>query len=423
MNKKLYSSGALLVLLITQKIFALAAPNVTFQTGGKNFAAYKKLFESQVKGQALEATARTNFMASGKGMEQLNVTYNGGKNGLDGAFIKRDNYGHIRQFYVQEVKSGNAKLSLNKQTPQMTRQWILDDIEKSMSRGSASGGKNYQALETARSFVKNDVNVKRFVDRVNLENGRLKIERTYIGGEKNYHNVPANKRNIDNVFDISGKRVIADIPVLDKHAARLTPYQKRVRDDMFNSFSARMKQNGFSDSAINRTLYEIRTNPRITTKGSGPSSLSVVAARNQFTSGKVYKTKAGLSFRTLFPLALGVIDAATDIIDFVSVYSDWKNVQINKQTFVIRASGIAGGIIAGEALGYIVAYFGNLLCPGFGGLVGGIIGGSAGYILGEFFCSNLAVNYYNRMNSLMADEYFDPLCDELREKLHPVQII
>ena len=53
MNKKLCSSGALLVLLMTQKIFALAAPNVTYQTAGKNFAAYKKLFESQVKGQAL----------------------------------------------------------------------------------------------------------------------------------------------------------------------------------------------------------------------------------------------------------------------------------------------------------------------------------------------------------------------------------
>ena len=426
MNKKTCCVFFMAV-LFSVNAFALVAPNVKYLPAGNSFNSYKHLFETQVKGQALEATARTNFMANGKGIEQLNVTYNGGKNGLDGAFIKRDKYGHIRQFYVQEVKSGNAKLSLNKQTPQMSRQWILDDIEKSMARGSSAYGKNAQVLETARSFVKNDVNMKRFVDRVNLENGRLKIERTYIGRDLNYQNVPLKNRSIDNVFEVSGKKVIADIPVLDKYATRLTPYQKRVRDDMFNSLSVRMKKNGFSDSAVSRTLYEIRTNPNITTKGSGSSSLAVVAARNQVAGGSVYargnvrRTKAGIkaavSIRTVLPFALGFIDAATDIMDFVTVYSDWQNLQINKQTFVIRASGIAGGIIAGEALGYMGASLGNLICPGLGGLVGGIIGGSAGYILGEVFCSGLAEGYYNRMNNLMADEYFDPLCEELQQMI------
>ena len=71
-----------MTVLFSVNAFALVAPNVKYLPAGNSFNSYNHLFETQVKGQALEATARTNFMANGKGIEQLNVTYNGGKNGL-----------------------------------------------------------------------------------------------------------------------------------------------------------------------------------------------------------------------------------------------------------------------------------------------------------------------------------------------------
>ena len=385
-----------------------------------SYSNYQKLstsFSTNIKGPALEAVAR-NYMA-GQGVESVShqATYNGGKNGLDGAFIKRDAQGRIKKIYVQEVKSGNAQLTLQKRTPQMSRQWITEDLQKSLKENRGLSLAQRKDMQQFMNMAQQNVNLNRFVDRVNIEDGRLKIQRTHIKRDLNYKNIPNSKRNINNVFDVTPSRTIADIPLLEKSTARLTPYERRVRDSVFDNLGTRMRKQGYSEYAITKTLNEIKTNPRVSTRGGGPNSIEAIAIRNEMNTRTVKKlgTTANAKFIKFVPVVMGLLDIAFDIKDLVDVYSEWKDGLINHQIFVIKTAGLVGGIAGGELMAMAGAKIGSFIAPGIGTIIGGLAGGILGYMLGDFLGTNLATSYYENTDDQLDEQLFLQQCQNARE--------
>lgn len=278
-NKAVLLKTALFFLFFNSLIAPLFSEN--------SYTDYKKLkhiFESCVKGAALEKTARENYLAFNKNIISFSelATYNNGVNGLDGAFYKADEQGVIRSIYIQEVKSGNAKLSLKKRTPQMTKEWIIEGLEKcinGLNEQSSDFQKNKKLLETAKLMVAEDINVKRFIDRINIENGKIKIERTHIIADKDYSSIEPSKRNLHNVFEIKPPQLLDEIPILNITSKNLSSYQNKVKSELFTAITNAMTKAGFSKPVINKTLRELKTNAKITTKGSGKNALSTIAVQ------------------------------------------------------------------------------------------------------------------------------------------------
>ena len=82
------------------------------------------------RGKALEPVAREVYKHNfGVGYQYVDASYNKGVNGLDGLLVKKN----LRKVHVVEIKSGNASLNAKSSSPQLSKEWILNGIDKSLA--------------------------------------------------------------------------------------------------------------------------------------------------------------------------------------------------------------------------------------------------------------------------------------------------
>ena len=250
------------------------------------------------RGKALEPIARDIYKHNfGIGYQYVDASYNKGVNGLDGLLVKKNTRGSITKVHVVEIKSGTASLKANILAPQLSKEWILSGIDKSLAEKvtsleqlqynikynnlSSSQVKQEKAefskinkerrlLSKTREMIDNDL-FRRFQVNIKYNDGKLLVEQWEVL-EETYKDIPINKRNSENIFKWSEKKTLANFSYLDKDNYKLSPFEKKVKKSMFDEFEKVLRKQGYSEVDINSYLKRLRTD-----KNLNPSNIAGLA--------------------------------------------------------------------------------------------------------------------------------------------------
>lgn len=207
-----------------------------------------------LRGNALENVAKSAYKTFfRKGYRQIDVTYNNGKNGLDGVYVRYNKNGELSRVDIIEVKSGNASLRMDNKinAEQLTTKYNLDRIERSISEKKLKG-KDVTEHQIAREFVGRG-NYNAYKVRIDYKNGRLKVTQAKKIGE-----ATNSKGQIVNKF--GEMKEIQNFSYLDKDAKTLSPYQIQLKQQMFKEFESVLKQKGYSEKEVAEYMKQLRTN-------------------------------------------------------------------------------------------------------------------------------------------------------------------
>lgn len=238
-----------------------------------------------LRGKALEPIAREIYKDNfGASFNYVDASYNKGINGIDGLLVKRDIRGNIRKVHIIEIKSGKAYLHANSKIPQLSKEWILNSIDKSLKEKTEALKKLHRLIKKERFFpsmisknkkefsrlnaerrllkkvrlmVENDL-FRRFQVSIRYNNGKITVEQWEILKET-FKDVPISKRNSDNIFKYSEKKVLEKFSYLDKDNSKLSMFQRYIKIKMFNAFERVLYSKGYSKQEIQSFMYRLRT--------------------------------------------------------------------------------------------------------------------------------------------------------------------
>lgn len=416
------------------------------------------------RGNALESVAREVYKKDfSRNFTSLDATYHGGKNGLDGLFVKFNRRGVAQKIHVVEIKSGNAGLSVNKMNaPQMSKKWILQDIDKAISEKTNNPLEKIK-LEKARQAIKSG-NYERYVDYVDYSNGRLKISQYKITGEYDWRKISQAKRMEENVFKYDrydGGKTLANFSYLDKDSARLNPFERKIREKMFKEFDKALEKMGKTSTERKAWLKRLRTDPNFSgikdfeqVAESVPSKkvreeiekANRIKIQTRAIQGVILVLSAISEGRSIYNFVQGkistsdlVFDSALNAVTVSSVFIKqlnpfmtpiflavegvknavkWRQGNITTSQAIINvASAVAelGAFIVGAKIGGAI---GTAIAPGPGTVIGGGVGGAAAVIAVNFFGQKI-VNYYE---TLKEPVLFNVLCDDLQNYIESTAV-
>jgi len=442
------------------------------------------------RGKALEPVAREVYKHNfGVGYQYIDASYNKGVNGLDGLLVKKNLRGNITKVHVVEIKSGNASLNAKSSTPQLSKEWILSGINKSLeekvknlkqlqydmkSKKISSTmlkekraeytkiNKERHDLIKSRNMIEND-QYRAYQANVKYNDGRLTVEQWEVLGE-NYKDIPINKRNPDNIFKWSEKKVLVDFSYLDKDNSKLNSFQKKVKQTMFTEFENILRKQNYSETEIASFMSRLKTDKKFNPsnmrlsddviRNTATNSINKVIQKNMYI-----KHGLGLSLLTIASEVGVVLDYANGNIgttDFI-INSGLNAIEITSN-FVTKLNPYMTGIyIATDILKKAYSYgtgkitISNALINTTANIAGFVVGGLAvkavalgaakiGGAIGSFvstpvggivvsgvvfgvtygitssiikFTGNAIVNKYE---SIKSPERFDVICNEIKFK-------
>lgn len=221
-----------------------------------NVPNYLELNKSD-RGLVFEKIGRTLTKKSlGVGYKEINVTYNNGRNGIDGVFYRKKD-GHV---IVQEIKSQNADLEVKGEIPQMTKPWIDKAFNKRINELKSTRNKRelkklYKIKESIDSG-----NYSRMVTNVEMDykNMDVVVRDFIIDGEKNWKGIPIKKRNPTNVFNYRDldldSTITTKISLLDKNHNKLSLREKKIKKEIFSTMEKHLKVKGYDSYDVDNYI-------------------------------------------------------------------------------------------------------------------------------------------------------------------------
>lgn len=242
-----------------------------------------------LRGKALEPIAKEIYKDNfGASFNYVDASYNKGINGIDGLLVKRDIRGNIRKVHIIEIKSGKAYLHANSKIPQLSKEWILNSIDKSLKEKTEALKKLHRIIKKEKFFsslisknkkefsrlnaerrllkktrfmVENDL-FRRFQVSIRYNNGKITVEQWEILKET-FRDIPINKRNSDNIFKYAkypkGENILTDFSYLDKDHSELSLFEISIKIKMFNAFERVLYSKGYSKQEIKSFMHRLRT--------------------------------------------------------------------------------------------------------------------------------------------------------------------
>lgn len=301
------------------------------------------------RGKALEPVAREVYKHNfGVGYQYVDASYNKGVNGLDGLLVKKN----LRKVHVVEIKSGNASLNAKSSSPQLSKEWILNGIDKSLAEKVKNLkqlqndmkskkisptilkekraeytkiNKERHLLSKTRKMIENNI-YKRYLVNVKYNDGRLTVEQVEVLEER-YKDIPINKRNPENSYVYGNSKTLADFSYLDKDNSKLTSFQKKVKKIMFSEFENTLRKLNYSDTEIASFMTRLKTD-----KNFNPSNMILsddilnkiaVDSQNKVQKNMYIKHGIGLSLLT--------------VASEIGVVRDYANGNIGTVDFIINS--------------------------------------------------------------------------------------
>lgn len=268
--------------------------------------------KSSARGFALEPVAREVYKNTfGSKFQYIDATYGNGKHGIDGLLYSKDFRGNIRKVHVIEIKSGNASLNTKKNVPQLSKEWILNSIDKSLEEKIGNLSKlqkeinkknisssilenkktEYSKINKERhllSKTRNRIDIgdyKRFLVTIDYKDGRLTVVQKEVL-EETFKDIPVEKRTAKNSFTWSKPKELANFSYLDKDLHKLNKYEIKVRKILFHEFEKALKKESYSESEIQSYMTRLRTDPHFNPSGKMLGEETV----NQITAKSIKKT-------------------------------------------------------------------------------------------------------------------------------------
>lgn len=301
------------------------------------------------RGKALEPVAREVYKHNfGVGYQYVDASYNKGVNGLDGLLVKKN----LRKVHVVEIKSGNASLNAKSSSPQLSKEWILNGIDKSLAEKVKNLkqlqndmkskkisptilkekraeytkiNKERHLLSKTRKMIENNI-YKRYLVNVKYNDGRLTVEQVEVLEER-YKDIPINKRNPENSYVYGNSEPLADFSYLDKDNSKLNSFQKKVKKTMFAEFENTLRKLNYSDTEIASFMTRLKTD-----KNFNPSNLNLsddilnkiaIDSQNKVQKNMYIKHGIGLSLLT--------------VASEIGVVRDYANGNIGTVDFIINS--------------------------------------------------------------------------------------
>ncbi len=405
-------------------------------------------YASRVKGNAIENTIVSNYLRLEKLYGYSNYSsylkYRG-NNGIDGFFVRKNQFGNY-EVKILEVKSGRANLKESSGMIEMSQEWILDRIERSIANLDVMKESStiIELKNIKQAIEKGTANIERTLIRGNIQSGNFVISNRTIPVELKQSSQLAEKTDVD--FTLKSEHEIS----LAKKST-LTHGKQKVQKDLYQNLYKELTEGPqkVSKKQARKLIKQIEHNKNI-------ASNIALAERNSFErmaekSTRSIRTRLELGvmkiptrtirvfygiMRTL-PFVMIGVEVLVDIKDIYDVASTYYNGSINTQALLIRTAGVLGGIAgslaggwAGAKLGALTgAAIGTAICPGVGSGVGATIGTVIGSLIGAFSGYNLgrylsmhatAIMTLKYFPSMKSDTYFGLLCRNTDEycRLH-----
>lgn len=279
----------------------------------------EKQGNKSARGLALEPVAREIYKNTfGSRFKYIDASYNNGANGIDGLLVKKNSRGTVTDVHIIEIKSGKASLKVNNRMPQLSKKWILNSVDKSISEKTSrlvelknemntsnipkklllETKAEYSRINTERRLLKKtrvlvENNVfKRYQVSITYNDGRLKVEQWEVLDEK-YKNIRIKKRTPDNVFEWSERKVLADFSYLDKDSSKLSMFEKKVKNLMFENFEKTLRDKGYSDADIQSFMKRLRNDPKF-----NPSKNGIAESEMEtITNKSIHKVSASYNIQ------------------------------------------------------------------------------------------------------------------------------
>ena len=337
---------------MTQPLSLKKSPSLAINPNIPNFLENSKSGQN-LRGKTLEPVAREVYKHNfGVGYQYVDASYHKGVNGLDGLLIKKNLRGDITKVHVVEIKSGTASLKVNQNMPQLSKDWILSGIDKSLAEKVknlkqlqydmkskkisptilkekrteySKINKERHLLSRTRKMVENNI-YKRYLVNVKYNDGRLTVEQVEVLEER-YKDIPINKRNPENSYVYGNSEPLVDFSYLDKDNSKLISFQKKVKKIMFSEFENTLRKLNYSDTEIASFMTRLRTD-----KNFNPSNLNLsdnilnkiaINSQNKVQKNMYIKHGLGLSLLT--------------IVSEVGVVQDYANGNIGTVDFMINS--------------------------------------------------------------------------------------
>lgn len=312
-----------------------------------------------MRGKILEPIAKEIYKSNfGSKFQYVDATYHSGSNGIDGLLIKKNWRGSITKVHIVEVKSGNASLHVNSKLPQLSKEWILDRIDKSIAektkilkklqksmkkkdlpstvlkenrKGFSRINRERRNLKKTRINVVND-NFERFLVDIQYKNGCLTVEQTEILGENpNYKNIPRNKRKPNDIFKWGETKTLAKFSFLDIDDYKLNSFQRQVKNTMFKEFEQTLRKYGYTEAEVQSYMYKLRTDGNFnpSKNGFGDESFKQIAEKSIDKVNKSYVRQQNV-------IKGGIITLA--VISEGKALYDWRMGSISTADFVFNTT-------------------------------------------------------------------------------------
>ncbi len=227
------------------------------------------------RGKALEPIASSIYKKTiGRKFIEVDASYRS-VNGLDGLFVKTNSRGHVTKVHIIEIKSGNATIEFFNDFPQCSKKWNLMVMDRSLAeydsyikwRTEEGNFKEVKKLSAEKELLRQSrVAVEHgeydfYHVNITYTDGRLKVSQWKLLSEE-FKKINRNEWTPDNVFKYGEEKVIANFSYLDKDVSNLNPFEKQMRQTLFDNIETQLKTMGKTPEEINGFMKELRTNEK-----------------------------------------------------------------------------------------------------------------------------------------------------------------